>query len=268
MNTGTKKILRISAIAFICAFYGYTALATDHKGKDHELLMLEKAKNVEYVSQKITKAYFYKQQGVRSDHAENDMKEGLSSLRKDIGILQEGIQGDKEEENIALFIAYTQDELLSTLSKPYNKGNGALILDYSESLLEGANFLAQKHLHKQDAEGAMLTTTKQILFLLERINKYYIAHKAGFKDYNNVLQLKQAVKDIETEIAAINAYKKYSESAQTSVKKFNEFWPVAKEFYIDVQKGALPVIVLASTDKLEREIRVIESYHHKANSGR
>ncbi|MCI5221573.1 MAG: hypothetical protein D3924_02545 [Candidatus Electrothrix sp. AR4] len=265
MNSKSTMTLNILAAAFTCALYTNTAFSANQSS---EINMLEAAENVEYVSQKIAKAYFYKQQGVRPDHAEKDLKDSVAKLKKDITILQQGMTGDKEEKNIAIFLGYTRDELLSTLSKPYTKENGALMLDYSESMLEGAEFIAHRHLHEKNPEEVMLVTAEQILFLLERINKYYIANKAGFKDYNNVVQLKQAVTDIESHLAKINAYKKYPENVHTSIVKINEFWPIAKEFYIDVQKGALPVIVLASTEKLEKEVKVIERYHHKAAGGK
>jgi hypothetical protein len=264
-TTKIKNMLKISAIAFACALYVNTAFAAN---KAHELLMLKTAKNIEYSSQKIAKAYFYKQQGIRPDHAEKNLKDGLSDLQKDLLVLQNGIKGEKEEENISIFMGYTHEELMSTLSKPFRMENGALMLDYSESLLEGAEFIAQRHVHKKNAEETMFVTVEQMLFFLERINKFYIAHKAGFKDYNNVVQLKQAVQDFEADLTKLNAYTKYPENAKASLKKINEFWPLAREFYIDVQKGALPVIVLASTEKLEKELRVIEQYHHKAAGGK
>ncbi|MDU9048809.1 MAG: hypothetical protein Q3M30_08145 [Candidatus Electrothrix sp. Rat3] len=110
------------------------------------------------------------------------------------------------------------------------------MIDYSESLLEGAEFIAEQHIRKDDAEQDMLIAVEEQLFLLERINKFYIAYQAGFKNYNNVVQLKQAVQDFETTMAKINAYTKYSGSTLTCRNKINEFWPVAKEFFIDIQK--------------------------------
>lgn len=147
------------------------------------------------------------------------------------------------------------------LAKPYSKESGALMIDFSESLLEGANNLAGKHKGK-GAEAGMLTEVEQLLFLLERVNKYYIAHKAGFKDYNNVVQLEKAVKDFEAGLAKVNAYS-YPENVQANVKNINQFWPVAKEFYLGVQENALPVIVLASTGKLEQEVKALEHYHNQ-----
>ena len=233
----------------------------------HELAMMESAKNVGIASQKIAKAYFYKHMDIRPDHAEQDLTESLADLKKDILKIHEGIKGSsKEEKNIAVFLSYTRDELDRALSKPYSQETGALMIDFSESLLEGADFLSGKYGHEKSGEAAMLSEVENLLFLLERVNKYYIAHKAGFKDYNNVVQLTKAVDDFEAGLAKINSYGRYPDAVKESLTKINQFWPVAKEFYLGVQKNALPVIVLASTDKLEKEVRTLANFHYREAS--
>jgi len=241
--------------------------AAGHAGANidqHELIMMESARNVGIASQKLAKAYFYKHMDIRPDHAEQDLKESLTQLKQDILTIHEGIKGNsKEEKNIAVFLSYTRDELDKALSRPYSQETGALMIDFSESLLEGADFLSEKYDKGKSGETTMLSEVEKLSFLLERVNKYYIAHKAGFKDYNNVVQLTKAVEHFETGLAKINSYGRYPESVQESVKKINQFWPVAKEFYLGVQQNALPVIVLASTDKLEQEVKTLTSFHHK-----
>lgn len=231
----------------------------------HELEMQRTARNVEIVSQKIAKAYFYKHMDIRPDHADDDLKESLSQLKTDLLTLRNGIDG-KEEKNIATFLSYTSDELDKALSKPYSQETGALMIDFSESLLEGADFLSSKHGKEKSGEAFMLSEVENLLFLLERVNKYYIAHKAGFKDYNNVVQLTKAVEDFEAGLAKINSYGRYPDAVKESVTKINQFWPVAKEFYLGVQQNALPVIVLASTDKLEKEVKTLANFHHQEAS--
>lgn len=244
---------------FLCTIHLNPASAKEQHG---ELIMLEAAKNIEVHSQKVVKAYFYKQQGIRLERATDDLKKSLELLQKDLVTIQEGIGKDKEEKNIGIFLDYTMNELKDIVASGYSKDNGALLIDYSESLLEGAQFIAQKHIRKKNHEETMLLSAEQLLFLLERINKFYIAYQAGFKDYNNVVQLQQAVQGFESEIAKMNTYTKYSEEVLASRDKINNFWPVAKEFFVDIQKGALPVIVLASVEKLEKELKLLEDFHY------
>jgi hypothetical protein len=250
-----------TAAFFLCALcVSNVSAAVDQH--EHSLDTLEAAKNVEYVSQKIAKAYFYKHLDIRPDHAKTDMEQSLAKLKNGIIKLKECAE-DKETKNLTIFLAHTHSELDKMLEKPYSKEHGALMIDFSESLLEGANVLASKHLKGGSAEETMMVEVERLNFLLERINKYYIAHHAGFTDYNNVVQVQQAVKDFETSLAKVNAHNGYPDSVKGNVKNINQFWPVAKEFYLGVQKNALPVIVLASTDKLEKEISQIEKHHHQ-----
>lgn len=248
-----------AAVSLCCAMSAGNAAADVNQ---QELDMLQTAKNVEIASQKITKAYFYKQLDIRADHAGKDLQDSIAQIKRDILTLHEGIKGnDKEAKNIAVFLSYTRDELDKTITKPYSKEVGALMIDFSESLLEGADFLSTRHSKDKGPEAKMLAEVERLLFLLERVNKYYIIHKAGFKDYNNVVQLEKAVQDFEVSLAKVNAYGGYPDETKESVTKINQFWPVAKEFYLGVQQNALPVIVLASTDKLEKEVRTLESFH-------
>lgn len=257
MNTVSLKVL--AAAAVFCALPAGMAMA------NVDVDMMESAKSVGILSQKIAKAYFYKHMDIRSDHADQDLQESVSQLKKDILKLHDGIKAgsSKEEKNIAIFLSYTRDELDKALAKPYSLETGALMIDFSESLLEGADFLSGVYGKGSTGEAGMLAEVDNLMFLLERVNKYYIAHKAGFKDYNNVVQLQKAVEDFEKGLAKINSYGRYPDHAQESVAKINQFWPVAKDFYLGVQQNALPVIVLASTDKLEKEVSNLKNFHHK-----
>jgi hypothetical protein len=254
------------AASMFCALYfvvpAFAAIDKDeHK---HELLTLESAENIKFASQLVAKAYFYKQQGVRLDHAAKDLKKSLALLQKDLMIIQDGLKsGAKDEKNIVVFLEYTLEELQDIISKPYSREHGALILDYSDSMLEGADIIAGKHMHEGNAEEEVLLTSEHMLFLMERINKFYIAYQAGFRDYNIIVQLKQAVQSFEEALAKVNAYTHYSEQALEARNKINEFWPVAREFFVDIERAALPVIVLTSVEKLEKELRVLEEFHYK-----
>ncbi|XCN72369.1 MAG: hypothetical protein Q3M24_19050 [Candidatus Electrothrix aestuarii] len=260
MKLTIKKTLKYVAAGIVCALYVSPVFAAD---TNHDLLTVESAENVRFSSQEIAKAYFYKQQAVRSDRASEDLKTSLARLKKDLIIIKDGLkESNKEEQNIVVYLEYTLEELFGLVDAPYSKDNGALMIDYSESLLEGAELVAKQHMHKQNSEEGMLVATEELLFLLERINKFYIAYQAGFDDYNNVVQLKRAVQDFEVTLAQVNTYTKYADGTLESRNKINEFWPVAKEFFIDVEKGALPVIVLASVEKLEKELKVLEDFHH------
>jgi hypothetical protein len=257
MKTLNKSFVHISLIAF----FSFITVNMATAATNQQIITLEAAENIKYVSQQITKAYFYKELGIRTVQAKRDLTESMTALDGDIKTLTASAT-DEEESGVLTFISFSRDEMESTLKQPYSEDNGALMLDFSESLLEGASLIAGKHHNEEDAEANELVVVKQMGFLLERINKYYIAHKAGFKDYNNVVQLEKAIEEFETNMAKINAFS-YPTSLRPSTEKINKFWPIAKGFYLGIEKGTLPIIVMSSTDNLGRALDKLLGYHHE-----
>jgi predicted amino acid-binding ACT domain protein len=249
--------VEVGLIAFFCLFLAGISTAAVKQ----EVAKLEAAENIKDVSQEITKAYFYKHLEIRIVQAKRDIEEGLLRLDSAIKTLSKNVTDD-EEQGVLAFVEYARDEMKVTLQQPYAEENGALMLDFSESLLEGATLIGEKHFTKGNAEAAGLLVVKRMEFLLERISKYYIAHKAGFKDYNNVVQLEQAVKEFEINLKKLNGYN-YPVALQANTEKINKFWPIAKGFYLGIEKGALPIIVMSSTNNLERALHGLQAYHLK-----
>lgn len=228
---------------------------------DNELRISDAACDIQYASQKIAKSYFYKELDIRYESAVQHLQEGLAAFDKNISVLQQGLQG-KEQENIMKFLLSSYDKLKVILPKPYSNKNGAMVIDASESLFEAAEFLAEAHLPKnRSVEETMMGDIQRQLRLLERINKYYIAHHAGIENENNVIQLKHSVTVFETGLKKIAEHEAHSKALQKSIDSINKLWPIAKDFYLGIQKRAQPVIVLAATDKLIEELVVLEKYH-------
>jgi len=260
---------RISKFLSMSLQAGAFLLATSfaaHAISEKELAVVEAAELIEIVGQSLAKAYFYKHLGIRVANANKDIDEGMIQLNSSVRVLTENLT-DEEEKNILLFMTFTRDEIEETLSLPYSEENGSLMIDFSESLLEGADFIVARHGEENNPDLDMLVTSEKMIYLLERINKYYIAFQAGLNDSNNVQQLNTAVADFESLLGVVNAHQGYPAGVKSSVDKVNKFWPIAKRFYLGIEKGALPVIVLASTNNLEKELHKIEAHHHKTLVG-
>lgn len=257
MKTLSRYFVGTGFVAFFCLMLVNVTSAAVKQ----QIITLEAAGNIKYLSQEITKAYFYKELEIRIVQAKRDIEEGLATLDSAIDTLS-AASIDEEAEGVLTFIVFSRDEMKSTLKQPYSEENGAMMLDFSESLLEGASLIGQKLFQKNDTDHAGLVTVKQMEFLLERINKYYIAHKAGFKDYNNVVQLEKAVTLFEADLKKVNTYS-YPASLRPNIEKINKFWPIAKGFYLGIEKGSLPIIVMSSTNNLERALHSLQAYHMK-----
>ena len=230
---------------------------------DSKLHVSDAACGIQYASQKIAKSYFYKELDIRYETAVQHIKQGQKEFDENLPLLQENLR-DKEQENIMKFVLSSYEQLKAILPKPYSDENGAIILDASESIFEAAGFLAEAHLPEhRNGEEIMLGDIQRQLRLLERINKYYIAHHAGIKDESSVTQLKQSVADFETGLQKINDHEKHTEALAKSVERIDKLWPIAKDFYLGLQQREQPVIVLAATDKLTEDLGLLEQYHKK-----
>ncbi|MCI5211505.1 MAG: hypothetical protein D3910_22600 [Candidatus Electrothrix sp. ATG2] len=242
-------------------FFTFCFLAVEVMADNSELYISNAACEIQHASQKIAKSYFYKELDIRYEIAVQHIKEGQKEFDENLPLLQKNLQG-KEQENIMKFVLSSYEQLKAILPKPYSEKNGAVVIDASESIFEAAAFLAEAHLPKdRNDEAIMLGDIQRQLRLLERINKYYIAHHAGIKDGNSVIQLKQSVADFETALQKINDHEKHTEALAKSVERINKLWPLAKDFYLGLQQRAQPVIVLAATDKLTKDLGLLEQYH-------
>lgn len=258
-----KKTLHPLVLLFFCTLCFFAAAEPEVLADGNEFRTSDAACNIQYASQRIAKTYFYKELDIRYETAVQQLKEGLAELDSNIPALQQGLQG-KEQENIMKFLLSSYDKLKAILPKPYSNTNGEMVIDASESLFEAAEFLADAHLPKnRSAVETILGDIQHQLRLLERINKYYIAHHAGIENEDNFIQLKQSVSDFESGISKITEHEKHPGTLQKHINSINKLWPIAKNFYLGIQSRAQPVIVLAATDKLIEELVALENHYKK-----
>ncbi|MCI5121274.1 MAG: hypothetical protein D3908_08835, partial [Candidatus Electrothrix sp. AUS4] len=201
-----KKTLSPLVLLCCCTLWFFVAQAA---AEDQEQQIVNAACDLQYASQKIAKSYFYKELDIRYESAVQHLQEGMAEFDKNIPLLQQGLNS-KEEENIMKFLLSSYEQLKTILPKPYSNENGSMIIDASESIFEAADFLSNEHLPKErSSDELMLSVIQRQLRLLERINKYYIAHHAGIENSNNVIQLKQSVSEFEAGLQKITEHESH-----------------------------------------------------------
>ena len=221
--------------------------------------LLEASEDIRYISQKIVKEYFYLAQGKQKTTA-------LKHLHQDISILDERLRSiaaatkSDDTKNILTFLVYSRDQINETIEQPYDMDNAALMLDYSEALLEGAESIAHEHSYQFSDEEEMLIDVKKMRYLVERITKYYMTFQLGINDVNNIKQLQDAITAFDQAMQKLNQYSYSQESAQ-ALYRLNIYWPIVRQFYLDFQQFKLPNILYISAQDLEKELTVLELYH-------
>lgn len=259
-----KKTLHTLVLFFFCTLcFSVAEVMANDNANDNELQISNAACKIQHASQKIAKSYIYKEMDIRYEIAFQQMQEGLVEFDKNIPILQQGIKGKKEEKTMKRIVSSYQ-QLKAILPQPYSKKNGKIAIDASEALFEDAEILAQAYLPKnRTVVERTLGDIQRQLRLLERINKYYIAHHAGLDDKNDFIHLKDSIAKFEAGLSTIAEHENHPEESQQNVRRIHKLWPIAKEFYLGIQTRAQPVTVLATTDKLAEKLVALEKHHQE-----
>ncbi len=226
-----------------------------------DVRLLEASEELKFISQQIVMDYFYLALNPQKKEAADKLQHGLAQLDEQLRLIAISTKNE-DTKDVLTFLAFSRDQILETVSQPYSKENGALMLDYSEVLLEGAESIANNHKYTFSKEEQMLIDVKGMAYLVERITKYYMAFQAGFDDLNNVRQLKDAVGLFEDRLGRIGhyPYRGGSAEARSAVERF---WSVVKRYYLSLDKSKMPNILYLSAGHLEEILGKLELYHIK-----
>ena len=219
--------------------------------------LMELAGQQRMLSQRIAKDYFYINRGVNVSKATKQLKSSLQTFNKSQQILSKNIKDD-EIQNMLMFVDMSSDDFTSIVKQPYSLDNAALILDLSESMLEGNQYVVDALKEKVKAHNSSLVDVAgRQRMLSQRIAKYYISYQAGIKDKNSIVQMKEAVKAFNDANNLLMANKSNTPAINTQLKKVNRLWKIVYKFYLKIEKGGLPIIVYNSTDDIMKKMNKI-----------
>ncbi len=249
-----KSILPIALLLFVLSVFGHAATRGDVK-------VIEASENIRYLSQKIVKDYLFL-------YAYPDQKEVKSRLARELKKLGSDLREiaittkDSDTKDILEFLAYSKDQIEDIISENPDKENAALMLDYSETLLEGADSIALSHKYDFSTEEHMLMTTKKIEYLLERVTKYYIAVNAGFDNSTNKEQLQMSMTEMEENLLTLSAYG-YSKEMRAVQLKLDRAWKANRAFLMRSGVLFIPKLMLISIAEQEEIVAQLALYHSK-----
>lgn len=212
--------------------------------------LINKAGMQRMLSQRIAKAYFFLAGNIRPDKARQQLRESINLFERNHEQLKRMISS-KQIKDVLMFEEFAFSEFKEVVNKPYNKENGSLVLDLSETLLETSHDVVLKlESGSKQKKDKIVNLAGRQRMLSQRIAKYYIAYRLGFKDDNSVFQLKKAVREFEMALKVLNSQKRNTPKISELLNKVQNYWNLVKGFFLDIEKGGLPVTVFAATDKI------------------
>lgn len=226
-----------------------------------DIKVIEASENIRYLSQKMVKDYLFFYKNQNKVEVKRGLDRALDKLNDNFRIIATTTK-DTDTKDILEFLAYSKDQIEQIFNEKADKERAALMLDYSETLLEGADSIANAHKYDFSDEEKMLMVTKEIEYLLERVTKYYMALHVGFSNPTNKEQMQESITNIEENIAQINNYT-YPAEFQKAQVKMNESWKANKSFFDQSETLFIPKLMFTSVDYMEDVVVQIALHHSK-----
>jgi len=219
------------------------------------------------LSQRVVKDYIYSGAGIAKSKADKQLKQTLSDTLNAQKTLKDSIN-DSKILNMMMFLDMNYDDIKVKANEKFSKDNAQYILDLSESLLEGNQYI-MKALKESSQKKSKTKVSKLIdmssrqAMLSQRIAKYYIAYQLGIKDKNTVHQMKKAVEDFSKIHKFLMKNQTNTPAINVMLKKVDKLWNIVYKFYLDIEIGGLPFIVFNTTDKITDKMKEISSLYLK-----
>ncbi len=226
-----------------------------------QVSLLEASENIRLESQEIVKNYLYFYGNHKKIYEKSLAEKGLSSLDKQFRLIAKSTK-DEDSKDVLAFLDYSKENMQDVLNDPFNKDNPALMLDYSEILLEGAESISKNLNYEPTLEEMMMMKMKDISFLIERMTKYYMAIMTENDNEINAEMLDESIVRMESDLLSLKEYN-YSSKNIEHLFDLQNNWQALKKFYLNHKTLKLPSIVLLASDEVRSSALVLETYHSK-----
>ena len=226
-----------------------------------QVSLIEASENIRLESQEIVKNYLYFYSNHKKVYEKELAEKGLISLDKQFRLIAKSTK-DEDSKDILAFLDYSKEKMQEVLDDPFEKDNPALMLDYSEILLEGAESISKNLNYTPTLEEMMLIKMKDISFLVERMTKYYMAILTEEDSEVYADGLTESMQRMEDDLASLSEYNYASENA-SHLAALKRNWNALKGFYSNYKTLKLPNIVLLASNEVRNSALVLETYHSK-----
>jgi len=260
----TKIIKNIGFAALILCALSVVGLAEEAKAPSTDatvisdtVKLIDMAGKQRMLSQRIAKDYLYAGKKIAPAKANKQLKNSLAELVEAHKVLVKSIN-DPEIKNLLAFVEMSTEDFDATANEEFTIDNAQLVIDLSESMLEGSQYVVDslKETVKIPESKIVGQAGKQRM-LAQRIAKYYIAYQAGIKDKNTIDQMKEAVATFSESHAALMANSANTPEINRKLNQIDRLWKIVYKFYLNIEKGGLPLIVFNTTDSITKKMNTI-----------
>ncbi len=218
-----KKIFYITLIMFGATLF-------THASTNNDIKIIEATKNIQYLSQKISKDYLYLYYNPKKTVIKTQLNNSIKKLEENFRFVAKSTSS-AEAKNILDFLSYSKDQIKEVLENDILKKSAILILDHSEALFEGAQSILDTHQYNSAKD-------KDIKINLMRISKFYMAIHIGINQDINKEQLQKEKKLLEKKLKGANV-------------KLNQSWQALRELLNTKEDYFIPDIVFILVKNLE-----------------
>jgi len=224
-----------------------------------DVKIMEATENIRYLSQKMAKEYLYYYTYPDYPKIRESLYRSLKELGKNLQVIA-AVTKNEDTNNVLAFLAYSKEEILALLKKKPTEEYAGLMLDYSETLLEGADSIGRSYAYAFSGEEEMLVASKNVKYLLERIIKYYMALYHGYNTENNRTRLEGAVTTLAGYLAKLNRYD-YPEEMAAVRQHIDTVWHREREILGDAGRYFIPNLLFDTVVYLEEKVDKLVLYH-------
>ncbi len=260
-----KKILVSALLVGGISLYAAAQKIPDQPQKSEmtrgDVKIIEATENIRYLSQKMAKEYLFWYTYPNNAKIKKSLFDTLKKLGKNLQVIA-AVTKDADTNNILEFLAYSKEEILTLLKKKPTSERAVLMLDYSETLLEGADSIGRTYAYRFSPEEEMLVASKNVKYLLERITKYYMALYKGFNSENNKKNLDDSIQSLMQYMAKINGYRYPAKIADIRAK-VDLVWYKDKEILRNGGEYFIPNLLFDSVLFMEEKMDILALYHSK-----
>jgi len=219
--------------------------------------LIDMAGKQRMLSQRIAKDYLYAGNKVAPAKANKQLKKSLVELLEAHKVLVESINDD-EIKNLLAFVEMSTEDFSITSKEAFTIDNAQLVIDLSESMLEGSQYVVDSLKETvKIQESKIVGQAGRQRMLAQRIAKYYIAYQSGIKDKNTVDQMKEAVKKFSESHEILLKNSANTPEINRKLNEIDRLWKIVYKFYLNIEKGGLPLIVFNTTDTITKKMNSI-----------